>query len=68
MWRALVPLFKFAMDCWIGLGVFALMMFLLCALWGGSTLRRLRKCSHRPIEKMEKGASCITSSKSGAGA
>jgi hypothetical protein len=38
MWRVLVPLFRFAFDCWLGLGAFALVSFLVCGLWGIATL------------------------------
>ena len=60
MWRALVPLFRFAMDCWIGLGVSALMLFLLCILWGGSTVRRFRKTQIQATREAAKRARCIT--------
>ncbi len=43
MWRALVPLFRFAFDCWLGLGAFALISSLALGLWGFATLRYPRK-------------------------
>jgi len=43
MWRVLVPLFRFAFDCWLALGAFALISFLVCGLWGIVTLRHNRK-------------------------
>jgi hypothetical protein len=39
MWRVLVPLLRFAFDCWLGLGVFALIASLVCGLSGIATLR-----------------------------
>jgi len=30
MWRVLVPLLRFAFDCWLGLGAFALVSLLAC--------------------------------------
>jgi len=39
MWRVLVPLLRFAFDCWLGLGAFALVSFLACGLSGIATLR-----------------------------
>jgi hypothetical protein len=39
MWRVLVPLLRFAFDCWLGLGAFALVSILACGLWGIATFR-----------------------------
>jgi hypothetical protein len=39
MWRVLVPLFRFAFDCWLGSGVFALIASLVCGLSGIAMLR-----------------------------
>ena len=39
MWRVLVPLLQFACDCWLALGVFALISSLVCGLSGIATLR-----------------------------
>jgi len=39
MWRVLVPLLRFALDCWLGLGAFALVSLLACGLSGIATLR-----------------------------
>ena len=36
--RILEPLFRFAFDCWLGLGAFAVVSFLACGLWGVATL------------------------------
>jgi len=38
MWRALIPLLRFAFDCWLGLGAFALISCLVCGLWGVVTI------------------------------
>jgi len=43
MWRAVVPLFRFAFDCWLGLGAFAVLSFLACGLWGLASLRYQKK-------------------------
>jgi hypothetical protein len=43
MWRAVVPLFQFAVDCWLGLGAFALISFVGCGLCRQSTPRYERK-------------------------
>ena len=39
MWRVLVPLLRFAFDCWLALAMFALISSLLCGLSGIATLR-----------------------------
>jgi hypothetical protein len=39
MWRVLVPLLRFTFDCWLGLGAFALISFLVCGLSAIVTLR-----------------------------
>jgi hypothetical protein len=39
MWRVLVPLLQFASDCWLALGVFALIASVVCGLSGIATLR-----------------------------
>jgi hypothetical protein len=39
MWRILVPLLRFAFDCWLGLGAFALISSLACGLSAIATLR-----------------------------
>ena len=33
MWRVLVPLIQFAIDCWLGLAAFALISLVACGLW-----------------------------------
>ena len=48
MWRVLVPLLRFALDCWLGLGAFAVILFLACGLWGIATLRHKPKVRSFP--------------------
>lgn len=33
MWRGLVPFVQFVVDCWLGLGAFALVSVTACGLW-----------------------------------
>jgi len=46
MWRVLVPLLRFAFDCWLGLGAFALVSLLACGLSGIATLRHNHGSDH----------------------
>jgi hypothetical protein len=43
MWRILLPFLRFAIDCLLGLGAFAVMSALLCGLWAGTADRPHRQ-------------------------
>jgi hypothetical protein len=42
MWGILLPFLRFAVDCWLGLGAFAVMSALFCGLWAGAADRHHR--------------------------
>jgi hypothetical protein len=48
MWRVLVPLFRFAFDCWLGLGAFAVISALAFGVWGFATHRHNTKLRSFP--------------------
>jgi hypothetical protein len=71
MWRVLVPLLRFAFDCWLGLGAFALVSFLACGLSGIATLRHnqwlesFHRYHARAIEELTKPLNLTLSSSGG---
>ena len=73
MWRVLVPLLRFAFDCWLGLGAFALISSLVCGLSGIATLRHnqwLRSFPRqhaRAIQELTKPPHLMLSSTGGRG-
>jgi hypothetical protein len=68
MWRVLVPLLRFAFDCWLGLGVFALISSLVCGLLGIATIRpnqwlsAFRRYHTRAIQELTKPPHLMLSS------
>jgi hypothetical protein len=40
MWRIVLPFLQFAVDCVLGLGAFALIAILACAMWESANWRR----------------------------
>ena len=73
MWRVLVPLLRFAFDCWLGLGAFALISSLVCGLSGIATLRHnqwlrsFHRYHARAIQELTKPPNLILSSAGGRG-
>jgi len=71
MWRVLVPLLRFAFDCWLGLGAFALVSLLACGLSGIATLRHnqwlrsFHRYHARAIEELTKPLNLTLSSSGG---
>jgi hypothetical protein len=57
MWRALIPLLRFAFDCWLGLGAFAVISLLVCGLSAIATnqwLRSFHRYHVRAIQELTK--------------
>src|SRR5882672_11338985 len=73
MWRVLVPLLRFAFDCWLGLGAFALISSLVCGLSGIATLRHnqwlrsFHRYHPRAIQELTKPPNLMLSSAWGRG-
>jgi len=42
MWRMILPLLQFAVDCVLGLAAFALLSTLICGVWETASWRRHR--------------------------
>jgi hypothetical protein len=40
MWRIIVPLLQFAVDCLLGLAAFAVLATLICGVWESASWRR----------------------------
>jgi hypothetical protein len=43
MWRIMLPFLQFAIDCFLGLGAFALIAILICGLWESARQRQHRR-------------------------
>jgi hypothetical protein len=43
MWRIVLPLVQFVVDCLLGLGAFALIAILVCGIWERAYYRRTRR-------------------------